>query len=95
MANKVGLKETEYEALENGVKNCHNDSLSQIENVLEKLGTLNTKGGGLYIKELTPKVDAVIKELESIKSNIEEVYTAHETVIKSYRTTIANYDTEL
>ena len=70
MAGKVGLKDAEYSALESGVKQCHDDSLSQIETAIQKLRRLNSKGGGLYAKALTPKVDAVVKQLNSIKSSM-------------------------
>ena len=92
MASKVGLKDAEYSALASGVKRCHDDSLSQIETAIQKLRSLNSKGGGLYAKALTPKVDAVVKQLNSIKKSMESVYTAHEEIIKSFQTAIDNYD---
>jgi len=93
MAGKVGVKEAEYSALESGVKSCHEDSLDQVDEVIQKIKSLNTKGGGLYLEELTPKIHAVINELETVKKNMENVYNAHEEVIKSFQNAIDNYDT--
>jgi hypothetical protein len=93
MAGKVGLKAAEYSALESGVKSCHSDSLDQVEEVIAKIKALNTMGGGVYLKELTPKINAVIEKLNTAKKSMESVYDAHEAIIKSFQNAIDNYDT--
>lgn len=93
MANKVGLKEAEYDVLLTEIKNGHEASLAELEAAVTKLETLNTKSGGLYAEQLTPNISAMIAEIRAICRNMESTYQAHEQMIESFRTAIGNYDT--
>lgn len=92
MAEKVGLKETEYTALVSQIKEIHAASLKGIETALTKVEALNCSGGGFYVKELTPKVAAVVQEIQKISAMMEIVYSTHEEIIDSFRIAIENYD---
>ncbi len=92
MSGKVGLKETEYMDLISQIKDLHNSNLEGIESVLEKIESLNGNGGGFYVKELTPKVAALITEIRNITFMLSDAYNAHEDIIKSFQTAIENYD---
>ena len=94
MADKVGVKETEYTELLDAIKKAHEDSLEQMENAISQIRTLNTRGGGIYIEHLTPKINMLIRELYSIKKSIAEVYEAHEEIVVSFEQTIDNLDKE-
>ena len=92
MASKVGMKEAEYEGLFNAVKNGHAGCLEQISSAITKLSQLNCSEGGLYADELTPQINLMISELQTMQERIQEVYDGHETIIKTFQANIANYD---
>lgn len=92
MAEKVGIKEAEYNQMVQALKTAHESGLEQITQAMAKLESLNTKGGAFYTKDLTPKVTACIGEINSIATSMTNIYTTHETVVESFRTAIENYD---
>lgn len=92
MADKVGVKENEYTELAAQIQEVHTASLESIQTALDKIETLNGTGGGFYVKELTPKIDALIQEINSVSSLMESAFTAHEEIINSFQRAIENYD---
>lgn len=93
MADKVGLKESEYDALVQSICSSHESSLEEIEVAVTKMQGLINTGGAIGTDKLTPKISQVITELKSVKANIEKVFSTQEEVIESFRNTINNYDT--
>ncbi len=93
MAEKVGLKEMEYQDLTADLPQIHEDNLEQIEKVLTKMELLNQQGGGFYLTEITPKVEKIVYELKNIKSMMCSVYETNENIVNSFIRTIENLDT--
>lgn len=91
--SKVGLKESEYSTLKLEIKEAHETVICLMDTTVKQMKALNQTGGGFYVKELTPKVNAVLEELEAISSRMESAYEVHETIIDSFQTSIENYDT--
>nr|WP_294494301.1 hypothetical protein [uncultured Mediterraneibacter sp.] len=93
MASKIGVHEDEYNSLKGQLSDVHGDIISQTEEILKMLESLNSSEGEFYTKSITPKVDMVCGELESAMSVITEIYSAHEEIIDSFKTAIADLDT--
>lgn len=93
MAAKVGLKEAEYQDLQTDLPQIHTDNLEQIEKVLTKIESLNQRGGGFYLTEITPKVEKIVEELNSIKNSMSSAYETNGEIVGSFVRTIDNYDT--
>lgn len=92
MADKVGIKENEYANLAAQIQEVHEASLETIRTALDKIVALNGSGGGFYVEELTPKVDALIQEINSIASLMKSAFSTHEEIINSFQHAIENYD---
>jgi len=92
MATTVGLRDGEYNELESGVLNAHEQSLEEVERIVQRLEQLNQQGGGFYLSDLTPRIQAFIKQIEATKSTMDAVYNAHQQVIQSFRNSISNHD---
>lgn len=93
MAEKVGLKDTEYQDLMANLPQIHEDNLEQIEKVLTKIELLNQQGGGFYLTEITPKVEKLVEELRNIKSMMGTAYETTENIVSSFIRVVDNYDT--
>lgn len=93
MAEKVGLKEAEYEDLTVGLPQIHEDNLEQIEKILTKIELLNQQGGGFYLTEITPKVEKITEELKNIKDMMRSAYETNENIVNSFIRVIDNFDT--
>lgn len=93
MAEKVGLKEAEYQDLLADLPQIHQDNLEQIENILAKMQSLNQRGGGFYLTEITPKVEKLVEELKNIKSMMSSAYETNEDIVGSFIRVIDNLDT--
>lgn len=92
MGRKVGIKEAEYLQLKSQIRDIHSSSLKGMDNALKTIQELDSKGGGFYTKELTPKIEAVIEELRSMEYLMETAFSDHEEIIDSFCTAIENYD---
>lgn len=92
MAEKIGIKENEYANLTAQIEEVHEASLESIKTALDKIKALNGSGGGFYVEKLTPKVDALIQEINSISSLMESAFSTHEEIISSFQHAIENYD---
>lgn len=93
MAEKVGLKEVEYQDLLANLPQIHEDNLEQIEKILTKMQSLNQRGGGFYLTEITPKVEKLVEELKNIKSMMSSAYETNEDIVGSFIRVIDNLDT--
>lgn len=93
MAEKVGLKEMEYQDLTADLPQIHEDNLEQIEKVLTKMELLNQQGGGFYLTEITPKVEKLVEELRNIKNMMGSAYETTENIVSSFVRVIDNLDT--
>lgn len=93
MAEKVGLKEAEYQDLLADLPQIHEDNLEQIEKILTKIQSLNQRGGGFYLTEITPKVEKIIEELKNIKDMMRSAYETNEDIVGSFIRVIDNFDT--
>lgn len=93
MAEKVGLKDAEYQDLMANLPQIHEDNLEQIEKVLTKIELLNQQGGGFYLTEITPKVEKLVEELRNIKNMMGTAYETTENIVSSFIRVIDNYDT--
>lgn len=93
MAEKVGLKDAEYQDLMANLPQIHEDNLEQIEKVLTKIELLNQQGGGFYLTEITPKVEKLVEELRNIKSMMGTAYETTENIVSSFIRVVDNYDT--
>lgn len=91
MADKVGVKENEYQSMKNSIRSIHQDNIDQIDEALSKLEELNSSG--FHTDDLSPRIAAVIGEIRSISSGMSSLYSAHESIIESFQTAIENYDT--
>ena len=89
---KVGLKEIEYVQLKNSVREIHSLSLKEMEDAFNTIAELDSRGGGFYTKELTPKIRAVIEELKSMEGLMETAFSNYEEIIDSCCIAIDNYD---
>lgn len=90
MANEVVVIEAEYTDLKSGLSDLHQDSLDLVKTIITKLQAIN--GGAFCSVVITPKVDALIAEIEAAKASMESVYEEDEAIIESFETVIAGYD---
>ena len=93
MANKIGVHENEYNDLKNQLADIHASIISQSEEALKALESLNSSEGQFYTRRITPKVELICSEIKGAVSSITEIYDAHEEIITSFRTAIADLDT--
>jgi len=93
MAKKVALMESEYSKLGTALKDVHEDCIEKMEAVVKEIERLNTKKNGFHTKELSPKIDAIIKELNAVKCSMESVFKMNEKIIKSFQKVVDDYDT--
>jgi phage-related protein len=93
MANKVAVIESEYSTLENNLGNAHDDCMEQLSGMIASLQTLTGKGGGIHTDQLSPKIEALIGEMQSVKGTIQEIFTTSEELVKSFQTVVGDYDT--
>lgn len=93
MANKVAVIESEYARLENNLGNTHEDCMSQLSSMLRVLESLTGKTGGIYTEELSPKIEAIVGEIQNVQGTIEDVFATSEKLLKSFQNVIGDYDT--
>ncbi len=91
-ATKVGVGEDEYITMCTELKSMQDNFLQQIENVKEKIATINCMDGGFYSEQISPNVNKIIATLEQIESSIEQVQSVENEMIHSFSQTIDNVD---
>lgn len=93
MGKKTAIKELEYEDFIATLKNLHTNNLEMVDEVIQKIQTLNSQGGGFYFTEITPKVNSLLADLTVVKCKIETAYIQSEELIKEFLTVVDDMDT--
>jgi hypothetical protein len=92
MADHVAVMDEEYTTLKDKLTTLHQGYLDQVKGILEKIQVMNDKGGVFYAVVLSPKIEALVGELETVKSSMETVFEANEEIIESFKTVVGDYD---
>lgn len=93
MANKIGLEESEYTDLKSTIKECHQNSISQMADCIKIINNMNGAGNAIDTINITSAIEKFIAQLEVVKTGLDDTYSAHEDIITSFEDSIDNYDT--
>lgn len=92
-AAKVGVGEEEYGVMCQGLKSLQNDFITKIDEVVDKIESLNCKEGGFYVENITPNIEKILSAIREIKVSIGHMQENELQMIESFLMTIDNVDT--
>lgn len=91
-ATTIGMSDSEYEKLKKDLSKYESDFISEIDNSVKSIKTLNSKEGGFYAENVTANVNALLSSINKIKKTIKTMHTTEQSVISSFAKVIDTCD---
>ncbi len=89
----TGIREDEYDIILSKISSIHMNLLETVMNVFREIAAMNQMEGGFGLDRMNEKVELLLKEIETMNTDLETVFDAEVALIQSFRQVIDDYDT--